>query len=861
MAEIKQRRSGAIHQGGWLLWMLLWSAPTLAQWEDVSIDYLLSASCTGSYLGCGISCADFNGDGRDDLTVSQTSGSVSLYLRTDSGFVLDQELVSEGQSTGVLWVDIDGDGDLDLFAGRQENGVKLYVRHGDGSLVDETAARGIPDWMDWNPRGISAADFDQDQDLDVYIASYHISVTEYFHPNAFLINDGAGYFSLADDSVGVHNGIQTSFHGGWLDYDGDGWQDLWVINDRPSFKNAMYRNQGDGTFVDEALELGLLSVVDPMTATVFDPDQDGDWDLFCTDVSNVPHSLYEQTDSGFVDVAFEAGLEGVQDFGWGGCVIDIDGDAREDLMVATLNWPSKSPVDNRIYMAADSGLTFEADSLGWPNEQFPLYHLGRFDLDGDRAPDIIGHGTIPIAQMLLNTNENGASRMTVQLVGTTSNSHAVGALIEVYADGRRQMQQVDAGADYATQHSYTRFFGMGSVQTLDSLVVSWPGAATETWYGLHADTAHVLIQGTAGAVPLSLDRDCTWEDQGWVLPALSGDFEVSWDGMVLNSDTVWTSIPGGHVLQASWWNGAHSIEWTLNADIAPVGNPNFVCAPPACFGDSTALSWSAAGAENVMWMDTLSLPLDVDMMVAMDTIAIAWQYGPQCVLDTVVIIEMPEALTLTLEVGPPSCFGGVADVVLEAAGGTPPLQVNWNGADLEALTDGDWPVVVLDALGCAASDTATVVSPPALNVVLDWDFQGSSDTVWVELDVSGGTPPYSVEWTGGLDTAGWALAPTTIEWTVQDSAGCGQAGTLDLEVNALFPHPAGENGQLLCWRSGGFIGFVGPPMRGRIELFDLTGRLWWSGSWSASDLIPCGMNAPMIIRALPEGEKVQVFLR
>jgi len=66
--------------------------------------------------------------------------------------------------------------------------------------------------------------------------------------------------------------------------------------------------------------------------------------------------------------------------------------------------------------------------------------------------------------------------VTVKLVGTTSNSHAVGAVIQVYAGGVQQMQQVDVGSDYVTQHSYTRFFGMGDLETADSIVVTWPGA-------------------------------------------------------------------------------------------------------------------------------------------------------------------------------------------------------------------------------------------------------------------------------------------------------------------------------------------------------------------------------------------------
>ena len=94
-----------------LRFMAISGSHARAQWEDVSIEYLVEASCTGSYLGCGLSCVDFNADGKDDLTIGQASGVVSLYLRTEEGFVLDQELLGTGQATGVLWVDVEGDGD------------------------------------------------------------------------------------------------------------------------------------------------------------------------------------------------------------------------------------------------------------------------------------------------------------------------------------------------------------------------------------------------------------------------------------------------------------------------------------------------------------------------------------------------------------------------------------------------------------------------------------------------------------------------------------------------------------------------------------------------------------------------------
>ena len=198
---------------------------------------------------------------------------------------------------------------------------------------------------------------------------------------------------------------------------------------------------------------------------------------------------------------------------------------------------------------------------------------------------------------------------------------------------------------------------------------------------------------------------------------------------------MWASDTGEQVLEASWWNGTASIQWVLTANVAPVGDPEFECTYPVCFGDSAVLSWSATGAESVVWMDSLSFPLDTVVQVALDSIAVEWQYGPQCVVDTTVLVDMPEALTLTLDFVNPLCSGGVAEVSFEASGGTPPLQVDWNGADPMALSDGVWPVVALDAAGCAVFDTVAVAAPPALEVDVNWSFQGDSDTVWVAGEV------------------------------------------------------------------------------------------------------------------------------
>ena len=846
---------------GFFMGALALLCPTLSysQWEDVSTEFLVDASCTGSFLGCGVSCVDFNGDGLDDLTIGQASGNVSLYVRTEDGFELDMELLGELQVTGIAWLDVEGDGDLDLFFARRDGGVKLFIRTASGALLDQSLSRGIPDWEGWRPRGISACDFDRDDDLDVYIASYHISSQDFHYSNVLLINDGQGNFTVADDSVGVDNGVQTSFQGGWLDYDGDGWDDLWVINDRFSFPNSLYRNQGDGTFVDMAPELGLDITLDPMTATIFDPDGDGDWDLFSTDVPNIAHQFFVNTDSGFVDLAQDAGLDDIDDYGWGACALDVDGDMREDLMISTLFWPfEQTPADNRLYMGSDSGLYFIEDTVGWPNEQFGLYHLGRFDLNGDRAPDIVGHGTIPIAQLLLNTNEEGASRMTVKLVGTTANSHAVGAVIQVHAGGTQQMQQVDVGSDYVTQHSYTRFFGMGDLETADSVVVTWPGGVVETWYGLEADAAHVLIQGTAGLEPIALERLCPWDSQGWLLPFDADSVDMYWNGVPLSSDVVWVETTGTDVLEAHWWNGAYVLEWSLSSSVDTLPVLAFECDVPVCHYDSVTVAWSSMGADAVYWMDSIPAPPDTVFSVIQDSLHVSWLFGAACLLDTLVEVPWPDSLLMDLIVELPACHDDLATVETSVMGGTPPLNVDWLGASPESLGNGNWPVSLVDAAGCVVLDSVWVEIPDTLEASATWSYLGNSDSVWVDIDIVGGTPPYTLSWNDGWNGEGPLLAPLTLSWSVLDANGCLLLDILSIGVNGM---EGGTMPQPQCWRANGQLGFTGAVPAGTLTMYDLTGRMIYASEWISGQSIPCPYPHPVVVRLEYESGQHSVFIR
>ena len=160
---------------------------------------------------------------------------------------------------------------------------------------------------------------------------------------------------------------------------------------------------------------------------------------------------------------------------------------------------------------------------------------------------------------------------------------------------------------------------------------------------------------------------------------------------------------------------------------------------PACADDPATVSWEGSGAEAVFWMDTLEVPLDSTLDSFESPLSLAWQFGGQCLLDTVFNLEWPEPISGVLQSTPPSCADDQGSAVWILSGGSPPWTLDWFGADPDSLGDGIWPVMAVDMAGCVVSDTVVVVIPDTLLAIPDWTYLGDSDTVQVTLSIDGGT--------------------------------------------------------------------------------------------------------------------------
>jgi hypothetical protein len=315
----------------------------------------------------GIAVGDVNGDGLDDLYAGQPAGLPNrLYLQNADGTVSDAAAKANidllNRTRGVLLVDIDDDGDQDLVAVLDQ--VILFMANDGDAHFTETAA--VPTT---EPGALSAADYDLDGDLDIYVVNYGDRIQsspDVYHDannggaNVLLRNDGDWNFVDVTIESGLdENNHRWSFAASWEDFDDDGDVDLYVANDFG--RNNLYQNN-DGRFSDIAPKAGVEDIAAGMSASWADFDHDGRMDLYVGNMFSSAglritgqsrfleratstirdnfrrhargNTLFRNAGNGhFDDVSIDAGVT-IGRWAWASKFVDINNDGWEDLVVA-----------------------------------------------------------------------------------------------------------------------------------------------------------------------------------------------------------------------------------------------------------------------------------------------------------------------------------------------------------------------------------------------------------------------------------------------------------------------------------------------------------------------------------------------
>ncbi len=244
----------------------------------------------------GVSVGDIDGDGFDDVYVCQPAGLPNRLFRNrgDGTFedITDSSGVGILENTAcALFADFDGDGRQDLVVARA-SGPLLFLNQGNGQFQLKPNAFRFATPPQGTFTGAAAADYDRDGHLDIYFClyTYYQGADQYRYPapyfaaengppNFLMHNNGDGTFRDVTAQAGLDkNNTRYSFCCGWGDANGDGWPDLYVVNDFG--RKNLYRNNGDGTFRDIAAEAGAEDVGAGMSVCWLDFDNDGAQDLY-----------------------------------------------------------------------------------------------------------------------------------------------------------------------------------------------------------------------------------------------------------------------------------------------------------------------------------------------------------------------------------------------------------------------------------------------------------------------------------------------------------------------------------------------------------------------------------------------------
>ncbi|NKB71373.1 MAG: CRTAC1 family protein [Candidatus Latescibacteria bacterium] len=444
-------------------------------------DSTAAAGVAGAGWGMGASSADYDNDGDADLYV--TALQENLLYRNDGG-VFTEVAAQAGVpaprwSTGTAWGDVDLDGDLDLYVahyidfkgdqvrplGTQWKGAPAFIgplglaaaadifyrNEGDGTFSDATAAAGLANVLPGYGLGVLCVDTDLDGDSDLYVANDS-------SPN-FLFRNGGGRFVEGALGAGVAVGEMGNDQAGmgvaWGDFDGDAQADLLVTNFEDDY-NTLYRNKGDGTFVDVSFAVGLGRSVLPWVgfgAAFLDFDNDADLDLM---VAN--GHVYPQVDAAGTGSSY----------------------AQANMLFANQG--------GRFTLALPAG----GDSLGAARVSRGAV-VGDFDDDGGLDIFVAQLNEPPV--LLKNTVPSRGHWLGLRLRGTVANRDAVGARVELAAGGIRQVRHVVAGSSFLSSEDRRLHFGLGPTAKVDSLVVHWPGGGRQVLVGLAVDRYWRLEEG------------------------------------------------------------------------------------------------------------------------------------------------------------------------------------------------------------------------------------------------------------------------------------------------------------------------------------------------------------------------------
>jgi enediyne biosynthesis protein E4 len=410
-----------------------------------------------------IAAADYDNDGFIDLLVTGY-GKAILYHNDGNGHFTDVTdkvgLKVDGWAISSSWLDYDKDGCVDLFVGR-------YVKF-DPKYRNYYAADNYPGPLD-----------------------YQGETNKLYHNNC------DGTFADVSEKSGLAGFVGRTMGVTAADFDNDGWDDIYVANDRT--ENFLLHNKQDGTFEEIGNETGTAfgqngESTSSMGPVFADLEGRGTLDLWVTD-GHYNRLLRNQGKQGFEDMGASNGVSqtNAQYVSWGTGVYDYDNDGHPDILIFHGGLIHLIPQEHTLFRGVGKGRFEDVSREAGPVLSVRTTARGACfaDYDGDGKVDSFLVNLGAKGTLVHNVSENTGHWVAVKLVGgmrpgdpgkasAKSNRDGIGARVEVLAGGRRWTAERVAGSGYLSQDDDRMHFGLGAADSIDKILVHWPSGREQT---------------------------------------------------------------------------------------------------------------------------------------------------------------------------------------------------------------------------------------------------------------------------------------------------------------------------------------------------------------------------------------------
>jgi len=470
----------------------------------------------------GVAAFDYNNDGKVDIFFTNGAAIPSLekdspkffnrLYRNDGGMkftdvTLEAGVAGTGYSMGAAAADYNNDGHTDLFVAGVYRNI-LYHNLGNGKFEDVTKKTGIKSDK-WS---VAAGwfDFDNDGWLDLFVVNYAHWTPEfdrycgdrernlrvYCHPkyfeglpNTLYRNRRDGTFEDISKESGIAEHIGRGMSLAFADYDNDGFTDVFVTND--NLPNFLFRNRGDGTFQEVALEAGVAltnngAPIASMGADFRDFNNDGLSDIHVTALAGETFPLFRNMGNGsFLDATHgsQLGQLSTTRSGWSNGFFDFNNDGWKDLFTAN------SDVNDLIDL-------FQSTHYKQPNSIFANLGNGTFrdvssdagfnlarahrgsafaDFDNNGKIDIVVSALGEPAELWQNVSPDSNHWLVLKLTGTRSNRDGIGAKIKL----GDQFNHVTTAVGYASSSPSSVHFGTDKLEKIERIEIHWPSGTIQ----------------------------------------------------------------------------------------------------------------------------------------------------------------------------------------------------------------------------------------------------------------------------------------------------------------------------------------------------------------------------------------------